>query len=645
MFSTRFRTGKSTAALPGGRAGVVDLWRRAIWVESRGGRALRLAGLGMLIVGLCAAIAPWTVSRGALREEIAAQLRSSSGLYVFTTGPSTFSLLPRPSISLEKITFVDPRGALVIEADRMSGSVRWLPLLAGRLELDRAELERPRLSVDLDGRPMTAAGAAVRAADTKPATPEAAKADAARLGIVSFIDGEATLRRRAEIVDRIDHIDATLDWRVVSAPAALDGEATWRGQRGALSLWIARPSDLLRGETTPLTFDLKSPALKVSANGTATAGPRPQFEGRIVASTASLRNVARLFGGVMPLPLTLGAAALDAHADVSQTAANFGSLRLTLDGADYEGALAWRADDARPQVSGTLATKAIDLREAMRYLPPLVADDGRYSGDPIVWRDRDAFDLDLRLSAGRATWDRVQATDVAGALMLKDGRLEASLADATLYKGNLKARVVLTPDEQGALDLRTTVQARGIDWSAFSWDRFGDSHVSGQANGHLSLEGKGASFAQIARTLTGHGDLDIANGDIVGLDVERALRRIEKRPLASAVDIRSGRTPFDRARVAATIVDGVAAIDDGAIDGDGFAIALSGSAQIPDRRLDLRAIVSTGGTGDAAKPRTQVFAFDVAGPWDHPDVVPDARGLIKRSGAAQPLFAPKRESE
>jgi AsmA protein len=645
MFSTRSRTDKPSAALPGEPAGVVGLWRRTIWVEPRGSRMLRLAGLGAAILGLGAAIAPWTVSRGALREEIAAQLRSSSGLYVFTSGPSTFSLLPQPSISLEKISFVDPRGALTIEADGMTGHIRWLPLLAGRLELDRATLVHPRLTVDIDGRPMTAAGAAVRAADAKPATPEAAKADAARLGVVSFVDGEATLRRRADIVERLEHIDATLDWRVVSAPASLDGEATWRGQRGALSLWIARPSDLLRGDATPVTFDLKSPPLKFSANGTATAGPRPQFEGRVVASTASLRNVTRILGSATPLPLTLGAAAIDARAEISQTAINLGALRLTLDGADYEGALAWRADEARPQLSGTLATRSLDLRSAMRYLPPLVGDDGHFSGDPIVWRDRDSFDVDLRVSAARATWDRVQATDVAGALMLKDGRLEASLADATLYKGNLKARFVLAPDEQGAFDLKTTLQARGVDWSALGWDRFGDSHVSGQASGHLSLEGKGVSFAQIARTLTGHGDLDLANGDIVGLDVERALRRIEKKPLASAVDIRNGRTAFERARIAATIADGLASIDDGAIEADGFIIALSGAAQIPERHLALRAIVSTGDASDTAKPRTPVFGFDIAGPWDHADIVPDARGLIKRSGAAQPLFAPKKESE
>ena len=77
--------------------------RARLWPQDWRGRALRLAGLAVAGLGLGAAIAPWTVSRTALREEIAAQLRSSSGLYVFIEGPSTFSLLPSPHVKLGRV--------------------------------------------------------------------------------------------------------------------------------------------------------------------------------------------------------------------------------------------------------------------------------------------------------------------------------------------------------------------------------------------------------------------------------------------------------------------------------------------------------------------------------------------------------------
>ena len=178
--------------------------RARLWPQDWRGRALRLAGLAIAGLGLGAAIAPWTVSRTALREEIAAQLRSSSGLYVFIEGPSTFALLPSPHVKLGRVNFVEPQAALVLKTENLNGQLRWLPLLTGRLELQRAELLRPQLTIDIDGKPMTKAGAVVRAADAKPATPEAAKADRARLGTISFIDGSAILRKGGVEVETLD---------------------------------------------------------------------------------------------------------------------------------------------------------------------------------------------------------------------------------------------------------------------------------------------------------------------------------------------------------------------------------------------------------------------------------------------------------
>lgn len=613
-------------------------WRSRLWPEDRLGRAFRIGAGVLLIGGGAAAIAPWTVSRGALREEIAAQLRSSSGLYVYTEGASTFSLLPRPSIRLQKISFVDPRAAMVITADQLSGEVRLLPLLAGRLELARAELLRPKLIVDLDGKPMTTAGAAVRAADARPASPEAAKADRARLGIVSFIDGSALLRRGKTTVDQIDHIDATLDWRRVASPASLDGVATWRGQRGAISAWIARPSELLRGDLSQVTFDLKCPALTLSANGAAAGAPRPRFEGRLIASTDSLREIVRILRGVVPMPIALGAASIDAKAAASRKGLDLTEAKLKLDSSRYSGNLAWRVDDPRPQLSGTLAAESIDLGEIFRYLPPIVGRDGHFSRDPFAWRNKNLFDVDLRISAGRAWYDRVQARDVAGAILLQDGRLDASLADASMYKGSVKARLVMGPSTQGGMEMKTNVQARGLDWGAFAWDRFGDSRLNGLADIHLNMEGSGESLDEIARNLKGHGDMDLTNGEIVGLDVERVLRRIEKRPLASAFDIHSGRTPFNTAHLSADFGAGAATLNDSSVAGGGYLMNLTGAAQLRERQIALHAVVAAAKAQAEPAAAGPGFAFDIQGSWDNPAIVPDAQSLIRRSGAARPLL-------
>ncbi|MCC2101339.1 MAG: hypothetical protein KDJ12_10155, partial [Hyphomicrobiales bacterium] len=61
--------------------------------------------------------------------------------------------------------------------------------------------------------------------------------------------------------------------------------------------------------------------------------------------------------------------------------------------------------------------------------------------------------------------------DVAGALLLRAGRLEASLADASMYKGTVKARLVMSPAETGAgVEMKSVVEARGVDIGALGWD-------------------------------------------------------------------------------------------------------------------------------------------------------------------------------
>ncbi len=602
-------------------------------------RALKIAGLLLASLGAGAAIAPWTVSRGALREEIAAQLRSSSGLYVYTNGASTFSLLPRPTVRLADIAFVDPRGALTIQARELRGTVRLLPLLAGRLELVEATLDRPNLAIDIDGKPMTSAGAAVRAADARPASPEAAKADQARLGVVSFVDGAAQLRRAGQVVETLSAIDATLDWRTVSSPAALDGAAMWRGRRIALALWIARPSELLRGELSSATAQVRATDIDLAANGALALGARPHFEGRIVASTPSARGLFELAGATPPAFVGRGAASIDCECSASAAALSLSTVKLALGPNTFTGALALRLDEPRPLLTGTLAAKSLSMLSAFAEAPRLVGADRHFSRDPFDARAQESVDLDLRLSANEVSFARLRAQDVAGALMLKDGKLDLSIADARFYKGAVKARLAVEPRGQGGAEVKASLIARGVDWGAIDWEQFGAARLAGLADVTLTLEGAGASPDQLARALSGQGDIKLTNGEILGLDVERVLKRMERRPLSTAADIRSGRTVFSNARATFEIQNGLARVVDAAVDGAGYAMTISGTAQLAERQIALRANVAP---PDAAqRAEAPGFAFDIAGPWDNPVMAPDVHSFIRRSGAAQPLLGPR----
>jgi AsmA protein len=172
-----------------------------------------LAGLALL-VAITAAAAPWAFSNIALRNEIAAQIRHVTGLAATWRGRVVFVVLPKPHISIEGVNFADPSGALRIDARYFKGYVRLAPLFAGRIEIASATLGQPDMIVDLDRRPMPKESVIGRAADASPATAEAASADAARLGAISFVDGRAHLISKQLSQDlSIDAINMTLDWR------------------------------------------------------------------------------------------------------------------------------------------------------------------------------------------------------------------------------------------------------------------------------------------------------------------------------------------------------------------------------------------------------------------------------------------------
>jgi AsmA protein len=77
------------------------------------------------------------------------------------------------------------------------------------------------------------------------------------------------------------------------------------------------------------------------------------------------------------------------------------------------------------------------------------------------------------------------------------------------------------------------------------------------------------------------------------------------------------------------------------MDGPNVGLALSGSASIPERGLDLRGTASllsvAASSANAAAPLFEL-PFMVQGSWDDPIILPDPQSRIQRSGAAQPIL-------
>jgi AsmA protein len=149
------------------------------------------------------------------------------------------------------------------------------------------------------------------------------------------------------------------------------------------------------------------------------------------------------------------------------------------------------------------------------------------------------------------------------------------------------------------------------------------------------VEGSGTSVLAVTNTLAGTASLAAHNGALAGVNVEEWLRRLERRPLSGNGDYRNGRTPFDQFALSLKIAQGLVSIDDMHIEGPAVRIAAGGQASVPTREVDIKGVATliSNATGNQFD-----LPFVVQGPWENPDMLPDAQSLIRRSGAAAPLL-------
>ena len=600
-----------------------------------------LAVIVVVLVGLAAM--PWTVSQDAQIAAIETQIKAGSGLRLVSHGRSVFAVLPRPHIRIYDARLERSGGALTLSTSSLRVDLGLSGLATGQFSLARAILADAVFTLDTTRAPSLSAAASA-AASVKPQPGNALVQDLGQgLGEVQVTNGKVILRRtgleKSETV--ADDIDARLEWSGAGAPLSLFGHCllpTMGEDRGParFALWAAQPDKWTRGDASAITLHIDDGAFLLNLNGALALSPFPHFIGQIDGAAPSLRVAAQWLGLPLPLPGPYRDATLKGEASLDPNLLSFPSLSISVDGNALDGAASIRLDGQRPQIAATLAGASVNLAPLIEDWPALAAG-GQWSHDSFPASHLASADLDLRLSANHVRLGDFQADAAALSAILKNGRLDLSLADASAYSGQIRARAVIAENGSGGFDLRGSVSAEKIDVAALLWDGFKRQALTGVGRGSLSFETSGDSFYELASHLDGRGDMAIDDGEIFGLDLGLAFRRMERRPLTAGVELRSGRTAFTTLATKFSIVQGMADIEEGVTRDERMTTYFSGRAQIAERTLDLHAAATRPSTsgGDASALQ---LGFSISGGWDDATVVPDALGLINRSDAAAPLL-------
>jgi hypothetical protein len=357
----------------------------------------------------------------------------------------TVRLFPRLAVVFNSVRIAATSDATLdrpdLTADRIIANIDILPLLIGQTSVDRFVLEHPflriRTTFDLDGltpartllQRMLPASVVVHGGEIRIETPDGTR--------------EETLQS----------VEADLRWPRALGNLSLDGSATWRGERIALSLQGIAPPRLAAGEPGDLDVTLSAPSLRASFAGQALLSDRLQLDGIFSAGADDPQRLADLLAGKR---LDQAAAAADTVGSFPRTELS-GHLRsqgwmaalseaeLKIGTVMANGVLSARFDVPRPQLRGTLAIGDVDLTAARDAIKAQHWLD--WAPDPMAIA---GLDVDLRLSVNNLVVGSTHLANLASSLLIAEGQIHAEVGDVSLLGG------------QGSILLHGEVDQAGI---------------------------------------------------------------------------------------------------------------------------------------------------------------------------------------
>jgi AsmA protein len=164
---------------------------------------------------------------------------------------------------------------------------------------------------------------------------------------------------------------------------------------------------------------------------------------------------------------------------------------------------------------------------------------------------------------------------------------------------------------------------------------FGPPVATGSGGARFAVEASGASPAAAIASLTGTASLEAADGSILGVNLEEALRRSRRRAIDVERDMRLGGTAFDKVDVSLALTDGRARVRRGVMTSHGVTAELDGLIDLVAQSWALHVnAVQTDAAGEESQDAAHL-ALDIDGPWSAPTI-----RAIGGDGSSEPVADP-----
>jgi AsmA protein len=567
-----------------------------------------------LIVALTACgFMRWPLSAAKVGDSLNAAFGASPRLHWSAPETASFSVFPRPSVSIAGARLDDAYGVNLLSAPEARLNLSLIDLLRGRFIPTGVVLVSPTVTVDIDRPPF--AGAAGETAG--PAS--IARRALAPLASLSLTNGSLRLvsaKRGVQAI--IDNVHGRFNGLTIGDQLRFDLSAMWRKTPIAIAGALNDPETAAKGAPSPMVLALDSPLAKLAFGGSLALGEQPSVDGDLTASIPSIAALASFLDAQPPAVIGANDITITAKVKGAADTLTLGDATLTSAGQTLEGAIAISEAGGRPAISGTLAAETLAFEPLLGPAQRIFDPSGRWSTRPFAFAPLRSFDLDLRLSAAHLDVYGLKLADAAASAIVTDGKLSATLLEAAAYGGSLQGEV-------GAAYVGRNLEfsARGelvdADLGAAIAD-FARPIVTGAGGAKFTLEASGASPAAAISSLTGTASLEASNVSILGVNLEETLRRSHRRPIDVERDMRLGTTTFDKVEASLEVGEGRAQVRRGVMTSPGVKAELDGLIELIDQSWALRVnAIQTDAAGEESQDAAHL-TLDIGGPWSQPTI-------------------------
>jgi AsmA protein len=404
---------------------------------------------------------------------------------------------------------------------------------------------------------------------------------------------------------------------------AADGGVSFRGS-AVINSQVTRIDLSLKSlprvnaDGSPLELAIESNAASANFSGRLATAKVLSLAGPLSLSSPEPHVMARWAGlplaegQKLPGPLMVDGA-LDsagrAYA-IRNAAVSFGQFRAGGDVvADLRG--------ERPRLQADLQAEAVWL-DAL--VPSAGAEPGDWGRAILPLSLLRAMDAELSILARGVAYKDFQANTSRFAVMVKDGKLDASGASRLANGGTASFTtqvdsVVLPP--AGSF----TLKAENAELQPLLAALTGIGALTGTGNLTLQLSAQGQTQEQLVGTLQGTGSLELSGGQVSGTDLGGVVSAVRERIL-DGWQAAPGATPIQSLTASVNLADGLATIETAQLATPALQMSLSGTVDLLRRALDIKAELLPPDTAPLPVP------VIVQGNWAAPRIYPDIPDIL-----------------